>query len=272
MNYKVKNFPNNIKLKFNQNIDEIAMMKDILFSESYAPLGFEIKEEWNIIDIGAHVGAFTIFVAKKAKKGKIYSYEPCSENFKLLKENIKLNKLKNVKIFQLGVFDKKRKMKLFKFKDGSTARNTVYNYENLKDFEVINCISLKEVFDSNDIKFCDFLKIDCEGAEYIILANTPKKYFDKIANIIMEYHVNIHRKCTLYNFVLLLSKVGYKLEIESCYNTLYAKKISSNLQKYCHLLLLRNIFHAFIIRRPKSKKIFMKIKNILPKINRKKSK
>ena len=48
-----------------------------------------IKSEDYIFDIGSNIGAFTIPFSKKVGKlGKIYSFEPQKEIFKLLQENI----------------------------------------------------------------------------------------------------------------------------------------------------------------------------------------
>ena len=49
-------------------------------------------------------------------------------------------------------------------------------------------LSLQAVFDQQEIAFCDFLKIDCEGAEYEMLYNLPTAYFTKIGLFAIEYH------------------------------------------------------------------------------------
>jgi len=41
-----------------------------------------------------------------------------------------------------------------------------------------------------NIENCDFLKMDCEGAEYEILRNTSQAGFRRIARISMECHSN----------------------------------------------------------------------------------
>ena len=55
-----------------------------------------IKENDIIIDVGAHVGFFSIYAAKKASKGMVYAFEPSQESFRNLQRNIKLNNLDNV--------------------------------------------------------------------------------------------------------------------------------------------------------------------------------
>ena len=55
-------------------------------------------------------------------------------------------------------------------------------------FIEVKSISLKDIFIDNKLNKIDFLKIDCEGAEYKILFNTPKKVLKKIKKIALEYH------------------------------------------------------------------------------------
>ena len=62
----------------------------------------------NIFDIGANIGYYSVFFSKKIKSGKILAVEPSSNNIKLCRENISLNKIDKNKIFFLkgGVSDK----------------------------------------------------------------------------------------------------------------------------------------------------------------------
>ncbi len=65
-----------------------------------------ILNEGIFIDIGAHIGKFTIKIAKTlAENGKVISIEPDSINFSLLKENIELNKLKNIILKKVACSD-----------------------------------------------------------------------------------------------------------------------------------------------------------------------
>jgi hypothetical protein len=42
---------------------------------------------------------------------------------------------------------------------------------------------------SQAITHIDFLKIDCEGAEYAIVAATPAAFWARVRRIALEYHV-----------------------------------------------------------------------------------
>lgn len=138
-----------------------------------------------VIDIGAHIGIFSLLAA--INMGTVYSYEPFFESFKILEENIKINHMtKTIKPFMLAIAGKKgiREFKLY----GSPACASLTNesFQKMSGKITVTCTTLKDIFDKNKIERCDLLKIDAEGAEHEILFNTPKKYFRRINTIFVE--------------------------------------------------------------------------------------
>jgi len=173
-----------IKFRFEKNTTDEWIITEIFGLNSYTPKGFKIKKKDIVIDIGSQRGFFTVYAAKQAKKGKVFSFEPYINNFNYLIKNINLNNLKNVIAYNLGVSGKKQKIKLYLRKD-TICHSCIFKSGKSID---INCISLKDIFDNNNLSKCNFLKIDCEGSEYNLLFNAPKEYLDKIQKISMEYH------------------------------------------------------------------------------------
>jgi len=140
-----------------------------------------------IVDIGAHIGIFSVLAGKTGNH--VYAYEPFPSNFKLLKKNIEINSLTNVKAFQKAVGSKMGVRSLFidaKFSGG----HSLYPFEGHPFNGSIKCqtTTLEDIFVSNDLERINFLKIDCEGAEYEILLNTPKRFLHRIDKIVIECH------------------------------------------------------------------------------------
>ena len=52
----------------------------------------------------------------------------------------------------------------------------------------VDSITLQKIFDLNNIKKCNLLKLDCEGSEYEIIDSLPNSYFSMIDKMIIEYH------------------------------------------------------------------------------------
>ena len=172
------------KQGFALNTDE-AFIQNILVRREYTPPGFEIEPRDTVIDIGGNIGTFAIMAAKLARNGRVFAFEPGSENFALLKRNAKLNAADNVSCFHLAVSDAAGSIRLNLAEDGG-----YHSTENGggSAFETVECVSLRDIFDRNAIERCDFLKLDCEGAEYRILHALPDDYFGRIGKIAMEWH------------------------------------------------------------------------------------
>jgi len=65
-----------------------------------------IQEGWNIIDAGAGIGHYTLVMAIKTRKGRVFAFECHQDIVKVLRKNIELHKLKNITIIQKALTDK----------------------------------------------------------------------------------------------------------------------------------------------------------------------
>lgn len=151
---------------------------------------FEIKADDIVIDIGAHLGFFTIKAAKTAVNGTVYAFEPFSMHYKLLEENIVSNQFNNVKLFNRAVTDKDGELSFFYTMIGDPGDTSLFkiNPEEKTYEEKVKTISLQDFFQKEKLDRCDFLKIDCEGAEYSILMSADRNTLNKIQKIAMEWH------------------------------------------------------------------------------------
>ena len=72
------------------------------------------KEGDTVIDIGAHIGRYTIVSSKMVgKTGKVVAIEADMDTFQLLKRNVALNNLTNVLPLNIAVFSTKTRIKLY---------------------------------------------------------------------------------------------------------------------------------------------------------------
>ncbi len=180
-----------IKMKMRVgSYDKWATYQAWKFGE-YKSKDFTIKSTDIVIDIGGHIGSFSIWAAQQAKDGEVYTFEPNHENFSLLKENKKINGISNLKIFNLAVSDTSGEVTFFNSAHQSMGHSL---YENgLPNKTVVKTISLAEILESNHIERVDFLKIDAEGAEYSILLNT----------FTFRRRMNIHGSRTVWQFTTM---------------------------------------------------------------------
>jgi FkbM family methyltransferase len=156
-----------------------------------------------------------LLASRRASKGKVLALEPNRENYDLLIENIRLNRVQNVMPIRAAVAGSKGTIKLFTATQGGYHSILKERMCDANQYEVVESISLKDVFTEHRIERINFLKLDCEGAEYDILYNLPLEYYTKIDRISMEYHGDkneVVRRSQANALVAHLIKAGFRID------------------------------------------------------------
>jgi FkbM family methyltransferase len=196
-------FRNGVKIATKGNID-VSTIAVVWIKENYG----KMPTNATIVDIGANIGAFSIYAACSGDNNTVYAYEPMPENYELLVRNIKINNMEQrIRAFNLGISSQKERRMLYL--NDSLSHSVCCQKEGNPSIE-ISCISLEDIFTSNSLKSIDLLKIDCEGAEYAILFNASSACFEKIKEIRMEYH-NIDGRNKAGELIRFLKEQGKKV-------------------------------------------------------------
>ena len=179
---------NGFKIIASRDSPLTVVMDETFILDRYTPKFLTIKNGDVVVDIGAHIGDFSIFASLNSAKN-IFSYEPDPNTFKLLKQNINSNNIKNIKYINLAVSDKNGECNFYinKIDGGSSFFRTTDSPKNIK----VKSITLADIFTQNKISTIDFLKIDCEGSEGLIFKKATKNTLDRINQISLEYHNNV---------------------------------------------------------------------------------
>ena len=154
--------------------------EDYTFMTGYEDdlIKFFIPEEGDtVVDIGAHIGHYTILSSMRVgPSGKVVSIEAHRGNFDMLNRNVKLNHLNNVVTLNYAVFSKDTKINLYLPAQESdfTIYNTVMTDRGGKDgekFVEVDANTLDNLLQQNGISAGDvnWVKIDVEGAELEVL-------------------------------------------------------------------------------------------------------
>jgi FkbM family methyltransferase len=127
----------------------------------------------NVVDIGAHIGMYTILAAEKVgKTGKVVAIEPELKNYKQLTENIDLNGLKNIIFENIALADYNGSGKLYL---GSFSEShSLIVPEDKNSYIEVPVKTLDNLLEELNIKKVDIIKIDTEGAEVPILKGAEK--------------------------------------------------------------------------------------------------
>lgn len=174
---------------FSSKLTDVYVALENLVKNRYLLEHRSLGKDAVVIDIGAHIGTFSIYAAHHNPSWRIYSFEPFKESYDLFVKNIRLNNLSNIFAFNSAVAKDSGTKTLY-----LDALNTSAHSFTKKTSASVQVASstLEEIFRSNTISQCDLLKIDCEGAEYEIVFNASAEILRKIKKINLEYHVPHH--------------------------------------------------------------------------------
>jgi len=169
---------------------------ELWFTNSYFPDNFYFpKANDVIVDIGANIGLFTLQSARKNPHCKIASFEPLSENFYCLSQNISNFKLENVTAYQYAIGSSYREDFIVSASDRSLDNRLLNNSEensSESNHERVNTIPFESIFDLIKSQDIALLKMDIEGGEKEVFESTSPEILKRVNCLAIEYHDNIY--------------------------------------------------------------------------------
>lgn len=136
-----------------------------------------LDSEHSYIDIGAFIGPTVLYGAHIAKK--VYAIEPDPIAFKELEKNVSLNpKLKEkIELHQKCIHTSSEKVKFGSMLNGGDSMSSLL-FADSKTSWIVDGITFDDFISRNNIKDCNFIKMDIEGGEIIVLP-AMKNYLKK---------------------------------------------------------------------------------------------
>ncbi len=205
-----------------------AILKEVWIRNIYDKHGIFVEKGDTIIDIGAQVGMFSVYASERSQSGNVYAFEPFIENYERLARHKAINNKQNIFIYNEGVSSTEGIQTLYLSPDNNTGGHSLH-LKNHSDKKVdIRTIRLADFCARHNINRIDFLKMDCEGAEFDILFS-DEAILQKVNKLIMECHpFNNNKVATM---VELLERNGFAVirevnEGTSGVEMLYARKIA----------------------------------------------
>lgn len=168
------------------------------------------------IDIGAHIGYFTVTAAAKVgDTGQVHAFEPTPKTYEKLTENVQINTLKNVKCNNIGLSDEPGVLSL-----NTDPQNEAYNSigkiakEGVVSVQ-INTVKLDDYAEQHElIGKIAFIKIDVEGWETNVFKGASKVLSAQEAPVIMlefSYANQIAAGSSCQELANSLTQFGYRL-------------------------------------------------------------
>ena len=169
-----------------------------------------VSNNENIIEIGSNIGTHTIPLAKHVSNGgQIFSFEPQSQNHKLLMENIFYNNIKNVNISKIAISSKEGKAFMNTFNNEKINNyGDAKIFENkLENFEEVSVKTLDQLFFDklNENFSIKLIKCDAQGQEPNIIKGS-KKIIEKNKPFLYLENDDIE---TSKNLIDMIKSMGY---------------------------------------------------------------
>jgi FkbM family methyltransferase len=165
-----------------------------------------------IFDVGANVGHWTINASEIFPTAVLHCFEAIQPTLMELKRNTQNRK--NITVNEFGLLNIEDEL-LFKYYPESSVLSGMYDFpiEAKHEFVKGRVRIGDDYVEENDIKKIDFLKIDVEGAENLVLEGFKRSLKQKkIQMIQFEYGMaNIITKFLLYDFYRFFKEYGYTL-------------------------------------------------------------
>ncbi|MDP3588907.1 MAG: FkbM family methyltransferase [Sulfuricurvum sp.] len=131
----------------------------------------DFSREREIIDVGAYIGDSSLILSKYTKKN-VYAFEPFSDAFEELNQNIKLNEKDNILPFKLGLSNDIGRKQLF-FSDDALSISTNDPEKSLSKGACTHVMEIETTTIDHFSKVHNLdigiIKIDAEGSEQAVL-------------------------------------------------------------------------------------------------------
>jgi FkbM family methyltransferase len=155
-----------------------------------------------VIDIGAHVGIVSTWLARAHPGVRVLAFEPVPDLFRLLVGNLARNGVGNVEAANLAVTADGRAvdMVLHGSNTGGATSQLGLEVTDHRHYTVPST-TLDRIFDEHGIDRCRLLKIDCEGSEYEVLLTSRR--LGRVEHLRGEFHENRHLRAQGYSMEAL---------------------------------------------------------------------
>ncbi|TXE17132.1 FkbM family methyltransferase [Psychroserpens burtonensis] len=192
-----------IKWQIPDSASFLFMYDEIFRTEIYK---FKTKNQSPyIIDGGANIGLASIYFKQLYPDAEIVAFEPDPEIYNILEANVKSYAFDNVKLIKKGLWNKETTLK-FRSEGADAGLLETFNESDHTNSQNITVTSLRPYLQ----KPIDFLKLDIEGAETVVLKDIAED-LDKVARIFVEYHSFKGEQQTLNELINILTEAKFRI-------------------------------------------------------------
>ncbi|MBN2325671.1 MAG: FkbM family methyltransferase [Candidatus Omnitrophica bacterium] len=171
-----------------------------------------VKPGMQVVEIGANIGVTATAIAEAIEEaGHMYAFEPVRNNYTSLLGNLSRNRVDNVSAYNLAVSNQSGRIAFYKREGGASGVAPAMGGEKIW----VEAISISEFIIEEQISRIDFLNLDCEGSELLVLQGAQSILEKQAPQILCEIHHEFLRELgqSADEVVRYLSDLGYYLRL-----------------------------------------------------------
>lgn len=174
------------------------VMREVLSRNVYRLDQFSVPS--TVLDVGAHIGSFTLLCKKRWPECRVTCIEPMDHNI----ECLRLNVTSNVKIMKAAVCESDVAKIHWSRKSKWPWEASVHD----KAFDWDEIVEVPGISSLDQFGRIDLLKFDCEGGESAIICSSR---LCNVRNIVGEWHRNIGGN--LDEAIVDLTENGWQMDV-----------------------------------------------------------
>jgi FkbM family methyltransferase len=170
-----------------------------------------------ILDCGSNIGLSIIYFKMKYPKSRIIGFEASPFIFKILSQNVNKNKLSDVSLFNVALFNTETELPFYVHDEKPQIASLKSMDESGKK------VFVKTAFLSGFIKregTVDLVKMDIEGAEWEVVQELDEAGVLQMVNqYLIEYHLTENAESyRLSSFLNIFERNGFRYRIKGAYH------------------------------------------------------
>jgi FkbM family methyltransferase len=176
-----------LRFPFYLRLCDTWLIDEVFVKGQFAELGLSSVPNY-IIDGGANLGLFTIWVKHCFSNTNVFCVEPDPVNFEILIRNMQF--YNNIKLINAGLWNKNTTLQVQEEFAGS-GKSVVKE----DTAGTINAFSINHIMEQYNIPYIDLLKLDIEGSEKIVFGSNYESWLPKVKTILIELHDQYYPGC-----------------------------------------------------------------------------
>ena len=190
------------RLYFYSATELLHGLKEIFIEKIYRQ---QLPDRAFIIDCGANIGMSVVYMKHNFPEAEIIAFEPDETNFNLLTSNIESFGYSGVQLYKKAVWNENTEL-LF---SNESSMGSKIGSDNSANTIAVKAVRLKDFLN----KKVDFLKIDIEGAENVVLEDIADN-LHFVDNMFLEYHGTFDQNKELVKMINIVSDAGFNFYIK----------------------------------------------------------